>query len=514
MIKINVKKWFKRDSWKRLARLINPAPKIGGLEVTDSALRYVFLEGGKIKKASLRLPAGLVKDGQIRNKPNFIAALKELRKQITRSRKPLNIILVVSPAAVYTQLFNLPIVAKGKINEAARLNLEMISPIDIDKSYYDWEMVGEESIKEGNFDLFGAFADAAVIDAFTSALLEAGFAAAAIESAPMALARTLRSLLGKQSVTPYVAFNLTSDGLDFFVLRNGKLYFNYYLSWLSIREREGTDNVTLASIKKIVTIELQRLMNFYTSKWGGVIEDLILVSAMANKELVTTIQSTFRLKVHSPPLAKSTGLDINWGATFGAALRGLVPRDEDNFISLASVGTEERFQQSRILIFSIFWRNIVMAVAVGLLAIYGLFDIALATNMSSLRQRLEAGPTAGNSEEAVRLQKSANDFNILVDKSLLARSQSIVWSPLFSRLQSLAAVRDVRLTQIKVSLDGLTISMSGSANNERVALNFKSDLIKQENFADVSLPLTSIRVNSAGQAGFTVSFRLKKWPIE
>ena len=120
---------FKNKKLRRWARFLNPPPKISGLEITDSKLRYVAITDGRVKHLSYRLPAGTVEGGAIKDKNKFTSALIEFHKQIARPRKLINVVVSISATNVYTQIFNLPYVAKSKLAEAAQLNLQMISPI-------------------------------------------------------------------------------------------------------------------------------------------------------------------------------------------------------------------------------------------------------------------------------------------------------------------------------------------------------------------------------------------------
>ena len=507
-IKIKIKNWVK---------FLNPPPKIGSLDITDLTIRYLIFDlavgGGKPKKqASLRLPAGIIKNGQVKDKVKLTAALTTLHKQIGRFKTPLNVIVSISAANVYTQTFNLSLLAEGSVDEAARLNLQMISPIDIRSAYYDWQVIGEGDKRGDRMNFMGAFVISRVIDDLVESLDNARFIPVAIESSPMSLTRTISYLAPKGLSKPYLAFNLSNDGLDFFILKNGSLYFNQFISWATLQAKGGGAEVNIAVIKDVVTTEIRRIVNFYTSKWGGIIEDLVLMSVVANKELVADIKKNFKLDVHEVSLAKYPDLSVSWAVALGAALRGLVSRDKDNFISLSSVGTEEKFQQSRILSFMLFWRNITIASLVGLFLIYGIFDFSLARSLAGLKGKLAEAPVGLKKDEIEQLEQEAKEFNSLVDKTFLAKNQSVKWSTFFRIIKSLAG-RNILLTQVQLRSDNLTVSVRGSANNERSVISFKNILIKEENFENISLPLTSIRIYPDCRASFAVTFKLKKWPL-
>lgn len=495
---------------KRWVRLLNPSPKVGGLEITDAALRYLlFDEKGGIKQAFLRLPSGIIEGGRVKNKQNLTEALLSLRKQITKTNKSLNVVVTVSAANVYTQVFNLPPIAEDKLEEATQLNLQMISPIAAEDSYYDSEPVGRG---ENKVEFLGAFVNAGIVDDLVESLESAGFAVAAVEAAPLSLARVVRRLSGLNAGKPYLALSLSGDGLDFFILRNGNLYFNHFISWSEVQEKEG-GGVGIEAIKNAVVVELKRLLNFYTSRWGGLINDLILVSVKANKEIVTAVESNFKINIHELTLSRYPKLSSTWMSVVGAGLRGLMPRADDKLISLTGVGTEERFFQSRILGFASFWRNGVIAVLAALFLAYGVLDLVVINRLTGLGRQLEEAPETFKRGEITQLETEAREFNALVDKALAADEQSVEWSPFFKGLSVLAGA-NISLTQIQLQPATLSITLGGTAVTERGVINFKNSLIDQPNFEEVSLPLTTIKVEADGKAKFTVKFKLKKWPVQ
>ncbi|NCQ02589.1 hypothetical protein GW816_00820, partial [Candidatus Wolfebacteria bacterium] len=79
---------------KRILNILNPQPGIGGLEISDSALKFVLIKENKLTFTSLNLPAGTLEEGKIKNKENFKAALSKLHSQITfRTKKKIYIIV-------------------------------------------------------------------------------------------------------------------------------------------------------------------------------------------------------------------------------------------------------------------------------------------------------------------------------------------------------------------------------------------------------------------------------------
>ena len=115
----------------KLVELLTPKAVIGGLEVSDASLRYVRLGKANAIAAhtSLKLPAGIVVDGRIKDKRNFSLALVQLRAKIENKNRPIHIVLSIPSANVFAQTVFLVEVAQSNIEEALRLNIQMISPL-------------------------------------------------------------------------------------------------------------------------------------------------------------------------------------------------------------------------------------------------------------------------------------------------------------------------------------------------------------------------------------------------
>src|SRR3989338_4204727 len=158
---------------------LNPAPPIGGLEISDSALRYVLFENNVPQVAALRLPPGILENGRVKDRANFVAALKNVRGQIpVPSKKRVHVIVSFPPALVYAQAFSLPLVSETNLEEAARLNLQMISPTDPKNTYSDWQRIEAPNESE-NIELLGALIENKAADELIAALREAGSLAGA-----------------------------------------------------------------------------------------------------------------------------------------------------------------------------------------------------------------------------------------------------------------------------------------------------------------------------------------------
>ncbi|MEK7089671.1 MAG: hypothetical protein AAB920_02520, partial [Patescibacteria group bacterium] len=205
-------------------------PRVGGLHISDSALLYAEIYGG-LKTAGVKLPPGVVMDGKILDPAQFRIALKQLHTAIdSNEKKTIPVAVVLPTAGIYTQSFTTPNVGRERLQESALLNLQMISPMATDTSYMSWQLMQETP---DQFELLGAFTEKKFVDDFRVLLEEAHLSPVVFEFSSLALSR-LVALVGGGDVRPALLLQISSDGLNFSILRNNGLYFDYFRSWKSI----------------------------------------------------------------------------------------------------------------------------------------------------------------------------------------------------------------------------------------------------------------------------------------
>ena len=206
---------------KSIFNLLNPQPSIGGLEINDLDIKFVELRGGRAEGMAVPLGVNVVTDGRVKDKARFKTALQELHNKLTRHRnKKIYTIVNITDNNVYTQIFDLPLAATNSIEESAKLNLQMISPIDFKNAYADWQKAGENEKEGGQLEILGAFTQKQVIDDITECVREKNFVPVAIEFASLALARIvgekgkIKSTGARPTAKGYVVIYFDSRGLS------------------------------------------------------------------------------------------------------------------------------------------------------------------------------------------------------------------------------------------------------------------------------------------------------------
>ncbi len=492
---------------RKILSILNPQPAIGGLKISDLHMRYVRVKAAGLATAFLKLAPGIIKEGKVKDREGFINALKELHSQISKkSKEKISIIVTLPDDNVYIEVFGLPQAAGANLEEAAHLNLQMISPIDFNNSYSDWQLIGEKIVDGNQLEVLGAFIQKEIVDDFEHCLKEAGFVVVAIECPAFSLSRlAIEEGANVENKDAYILLQIGTNGLGFNVIRRGNFCFNHFVPWQSVYgEKRET---SLADFKNIIINEIQRVLKFYENHWGGQINNLLLVSPRLNQEVSQIISGNFPIQVQMLALKRFRELEPVWFSALGSALRGLIPRSKDIIISLASVGTEKEFYQQRVLSFARIWRNIVIAAMCLVFVIFLAADIFIIRTIYSLNRQLAGSVRQPEVVELNNLKEEAQIFNNKVALALAVNKEKINWAPFLEKIKNLAGSDIVFQRIFAQSLDAPAL-ISGRAINEEAALDFQKALSGQPQFENVDLPLASL-IQTAGGVNFSVSFRIK-----
>ncbi len=505
--------------FKNILNIISPQPQIGGLEISDSALRFVVVKENKLTSSSLNLTTETIGEGKIKNKDNFKAAAKKLHSQIThRIKKRIYVVLNIPDVNIYTQVFNLPIVAVENLEEAAHLNLQMISPTDFSSVYSDWQKVGESSVDGGQLEILAAFIPNKTVDEFVECLKEANFVVVAIEFLGLAVSRLVSGL--KEAASSSLLLYLTSGGLNFSLIRNRNLYFNHFVSWPASEGRQ----ISLSIIKEIIIRETQKVLNFSGSHWPEAqVNNLLLAAPALEEKISQIITENFSLSVQKMSLPSKlaapdgrwsidnnqlSSLTSDWFPSLGSAFRGLIPRSKDTIISLASTGTEEEFHQHQIINFIKIWRNIILTSLSFVLVAFVVADGFLAKNATSLNSQLANLANLPEMKEVNQLQEEAEDFNEKVRLGLEVKSQIYKWSPFFEKIRDITG-SDIVIERIFIQSKNMPVLFNGRAIDEKAVINFKTKLEQDPQFQNVDLSLANLVPASDGSLKFTITFKIK-----
>ena len=496
--------------FKKILKLFSYQPLIGGLEINDLNLRFTYIKKGNVFPASVKLEPETVKDGKIQNRQNFLKALNQLHSQITNySRKKICVIATIPDNNVYAQIFNLPESAETQLEEAAKLNLQMISPIDFERAYSDWQAVGKS--RENGLEILGAFFHSELIDELDDSLREANFAPVAIEFSSLSLAR-LASELGEaiNPQNPFILFNVGANGLSFSLIKNGNLYFNHFVSWQSVYGNER--RVAFESFKKLIIEEIKKVLNFSSTHWGHQTNAIFISSHGLIEEIAKIVSESFSFNSKILTLKNFKNFERDWFLALGAAIRGSMPRSQDSIISLSKIGTEKEFYKQQNAVFLKIWRNIALAFLITILIIFISADgflMKITKNLNNQLSILTASKNQPGSSmaELNKLQEEAANINKKISLAVLAYEGRLQRSELLENIKNKAS-DNIILKRISVQLRDSPIFINAWAQGEQNALEFKDRLVSDSRFSEIDLPISKI-TPSVGGVEFTISFKFR-----
>jgi Tfp pilus assembly protein PilN len=243
----------------------------------------------------------------------------------------------------------------------------------------------------------------------------------------------------------------------------------------------------------IVIDKLWRAMNFHDSEKGqkGSIKKVYLAGDYEKirdyKEIIgkkidglsadfASILSIFP----EMPLVKDSNLPQ---ITFGASLRGLMPREEDAIISLMPIGTEEAYERKRMLSFAKIASDLVSVLSIFFIILFlgsWILMTVLLGNIEKSLQRQSSLP-----EGLIELKGQAVIFNETINQVDQLRQQTPKWSRFLERLGSFLAY-GVTINRVDASIGGVTIN--GAALTRDSLLQFKTILEKTGLFSEVKIP--------------------------
>lgn len=480
-----------RIGLRSLLSKIYPQPPIGGLEINDSVIRLVeFKKDNPFIRAN-QLPPGIVVSGRVKDKAGLTAALKELVGTFPGGRK-LGFVLTIPSSNVFIQTVNLPPLAAQNFEEAAGLNVQMVSPLRQGEFYSDWQKVTRGGADGNPVELLGAFVSREVVNDFSSCLQEAGLSLVAVEFSSLSLVRLLARKKFTQPMKPYLVAEIRPEGTTFMLVFNNQLLFHSFHSWGSVLGGEGTVRTTdfLADL----TEEVTNISNFYLAHWGEAVSDLIFVSSGLEGEM----REAF--KDRSPNLLKSEEVM----PASGAAARLIVGNREINLFGTSSL---EIFNRNRALTFLALWRTVLVS-ALGFL-----FLLAIGSDLflRQLAQKtIEINALTLNEpshQELLALKGEAAKFNELVTLVKGARQEEPQIGRVVGLVSSLAGV-EIRITRFYMTSIDAPITINGVAANEQAAIAFKNRLAGEKGFIGVDLPISEILPETGGRVSFTVHARV------
>lgn len=201
-----------------------------GLDITDSSIRFLeFVKTKKGKKlgrfGSYEVPSGVIEDGKIIDKVEFIKVLRTIQKK--HHLDFVNVSLPEEQVYLFQTSVSSEETDKKRLNNALEFKLEENVPISPRDLVFDYEVIGgEEGGGEVNLNI-AAFPKDIVAD-YVEALRKAGMKPRSFEVEAQSIARSVIPEELKSGVTMIVDFGRLRTG--FAIVSDGILRFTSTVS--------------------------------------------------------------------------------------------------------------------------------------------------------------------------------------------------------------------------------------------------------------------------------------------
>ncbi|MBI5306247.1 hypothetical protein HZB04_01530 [Candidatus Wolfebacteria bacterium] len=504
---------------KSILNILNPQPKTGALEINDIDLKFTRIENNRLVSYSAKLANDAVKEGKINNQKSFSESLSNLYSQIAGDKKnkkeEIYVIVNIPDNNIYLQTFNLPAVSEKELDEAAKLNLKMVSPIDFENTYANWQLINKpqkEEIKEnrgiGQFEILGAFIQSRLIDEFDDSLRQNGFIPIAVEFNALALTKLAIDLgIEIDSKKPFILIYFGNNGLSFNLIRNGNLYFNHFIPWQLFYAENG--KIPVESFKKLVIEEFKKVLSFYAPRWQEPINEVVLTAYGLEENIIKIISENFSFKIKPLMLKKFQNVSSNWFPAIGSALRGEIPWSQDYAISIAKFDAKEKLFQYKLKKFIEIWRNIFIVSSSLILIIFIGADVFLRKTTDNMEYQLSTTVKRPQEEqEKKQLMEKIIVINKKIELANMAFKKKTTIFPFLEKIKNFSSENNISLKRIFVQSWTTPIFINAFAPTSEIALNFRNKLANYGGFENVDLPITKI-IPGDGGVNFMISFKIK-----
>ncbi|MBI4085989.1 MAG: hypothetical protein HY433_01950 [Candidatus Liptonbacteria bacterium] len=495
---------------EKILSFLQARTKIGGLEISDTALRFAYFKDKALHVAGIRLPPGIIESGEVKNREQLVEALRSLREQISadfHQGKLINVVATLSSTRIYIQAFTLPLIEGENLEEAVRLNIKMISPIELSQAYSGWQPV-DRNQSESKLEILTAFANKTFVDRTSGLLKEAGFFPIAMETGALSLVRLLREQgAGFEPDKFYLLASIDNRGLQFLIIRRGQLHFEYFNSWKDIQG--DTKQISWQDFEAAVKRNLHQVLNFYGSQWPEPLTGAFLLTNSFAEEISKIIKENFSLAVRELKLKLDQPVGRELFEVVGGALRADIPRSKDRDINLLGITVQEEFRRLQIMDFLKFWELLAPSLLGILLAALVISYLSLVNLRNSLESQSSFSMNEKRTEEIGSLKSQIDEFNRLVSFVSSTQGSLKPKTLLADKIGSLMNSGGLTLDRLHLQAGGLPAVLSGGVKSRDILLNFKNALAADPAFDSVNLPLSDIQPKNEGLS-FIVNFALKK----
>ncbi|MST04211.1 MAG: hypothetical protein EXS49_01410 [Candidatus Pacebacteria bacterium] len=507
--KKSVSKHRLKTFFAELGEKLNPTPIVGGFSISDVSIKYLSLKNNSqiVAKSALRLPPGIIKNGELIDEANFAKALNSIKKSLNIKGNA-NIVLNLSQSLVFTQSFSMPLISESELSEALNLNMQMVSPINFEDAIYDSEKIGEYSDSSSKVEYLGAFANKSAVEKYIKIFKICGFYISAIEFPSLSLVRLIETEARFKKEESYIFLDIVPEGISLLAIKNFKLYFNHFHNWQSVMEEMGEKQISKIGFNNFIVQEIKKVTNFFSSHFSSSVDSLIISSSSKIEGMEEMLKNNFSFNIEEFNVSSIEDIDASWLHVLGSARRGLISRHNDVLISLTNEPVKIEFFRNRVFALVRLWRKLYITVFSFSLIAFLIVDVYLVSIESDFKIKAEKSLGDASISKAMALEVEVKKFNSNLDLLKKADDLSFKASDLLFTIYNMLPGG---LYIDGINLNDNIVSVFGSAASENLILAFKENgLTKEKRFYEISLPLTNIKPDAGGRFRFSASFKFKR----
>ncbi len=493
--------WF-----SKILEKLSSRPPVGGIFISGLGVQFISFETGSPQTFFFKFPPGVIRDGKIENKEEFANSLRQVRDAAKPKKKnqALQVVVTLPTEVVFTQGFEVPNVGGEKLEEAANLNLQMISPIPQDLAYMSWQTVCETNDR---YELFGAFAEKETIESFRKVFEEELFHPVVFEFPALSLSRVITNTIDLKKKAVLV-LRVSGDGIEFSIIRNNNLQFTYFRSWSSI-QWEGKQ-ISRELFEQVLIDEVQKVVNFTLSRFKETLDKIIILAPGFDADVQRVLKGRFGNLGIIPFTLPIKEITPSWYVTYGSVLRGRGDFNKDEEINLNYGMSADLFLEQYVLGFTKLWRNIWGIVFAFFFVLFVASSFFLSGQMHNLNSELDVSKLKINTADFLDLRGKAIEFNSFVDAIKKEPRYHAFYASFIEYFLELSNENKIIIDRMELSSPDSPVRIAARAPTSEVVVVFKNILLKDERFSSVDLPLFNIRELSDNTVSFSITFSLNQ----
>jgi len=201
-----------------------------GLDIGDYALRLVKIKrhGKKniiVSQNEIKLPAGIIVDGDIKKPEALIKYLNEIRNSVHGEKIQSGLVIVVLPETkTFIKLISVKAESENTIEKTLEKEIVNHIPLTTAEIYFDWQVVGNFRNGQENNILIGA-APKQVVDSYLEILNKAGLTPFVLEIEAAAIVRGLIKEDAKNKNSAKIIIDLGAARTSLAMYRNNAILF-------------------------------------------------------------------------------------------------------------------------------------------------------------------------------------------------------------------------------------------------------------------------------------------------